>query len=153
MPIIHLEDGVTPSKTRMVTMGGIFNDIVNSFSNHVETFTPPKGKQWRVVAMRLKKGGAAGATLGTHSFSVSQGSASMLYGESVYSSDVDWNNSAWSVADYAQKPPSSEAALLAVGNITADAANPLKITYFNATDAQNVRLGEITVHVIETPMI
>lgn len=77
----------------------------------------------------------------------------MLYGESVYGSDVDWNNSAWSVADYAQKPPSSEAALLAVGNITADAANPLKITYFNATDAQNVRLGEITVHVIETPMI
>lgn len=153
MPIIHLEDGLTPSKSKVVTMGGVFNDLVNAFATEIKTFTPPKGKQWEVIAMRLMKGSPAGGSFGEHSFSVRQGSATMMLGESVFNSNLDWVSSSWSIADSRQLPASDSAALLAMRSIRADVDNPLSIHYFNATDASNSKTGEITVHVLETPMI
>lgn len=153
MPIIHLEDGIPPSKSRIVVVGGIFNDIVNSFASHTETFTPPRGKKWQVIAIRLKKGFPAGGATGTHNFNVKQAGASMLMGESIFSTELDWNTNRWADADSIQAPADESAALSALHKITADADNPLNIVYFNATDVQNAKTGEITVHVLETPII
>lgn len=153
MPIIHLEDGIPPSKERIITMGGVFNDVVNSFASHTETFTPPRGKKWRVIAIRLLKGFPTGGASGTHSFNVKQAGASMIKGESIFSTEIDWNTNRWADADSEQAPASDEAALIALHSIVADTENPLNIVYLNATDAQNTKNGEITVHVLESPII
>jgi hypothetical protein len=134
-------------------MGGTFNDTVNSFASHTETFTPPRGKKWQVIAMRLLKGFPAGGASGVHSFSAKQGGAAMLRGESVFGTDIDWNTNRWSKADSAQAPASDSAALMALHGITADTENPLIIIYSNATDVQNAKIGEITIHVLESPII
>lgn len=153
MPIIHLEDGIPPSKDRIVIMGGAFDDIVNSFASHTETFTPPRGKKWHVITIQLRKGFPTGGTSGVHDFTVKQAGISMIKGESIFSTDVNWNTSRWADADSEQAPTSDEAALIALHSIVADTENPLNIVYLNATDAQNTKNGEITVHVLESPII
>lgn len=153
MPIIHLEDGLPPSASKVVTMGGAFNDSVGAYGEYVATFTPPKGKKWVVTAMRLSKGFPAGGASGVHSFEVKQGPASVMLGESVYGSNLDWLSSAWTVADSRQLPASDSAAILALRGVTVDESTPLIIRYFNGVDVSNSKLGEITVHVLESPAI
>lgn len=153
MPIIHREDGVPPSKSQLVTMGGAFNDTINSFATHTKTFTPPRGKKWQIIAMRLKKGAPVGAAMGAHGFYVEQAVIPMVIGESVFGSLVEWNTNMWTLADSLQRPATEGGAIAAMHAIIADADHPLTVDYNNLTDVANSTLGEITIHVLESPII
>lgn len=153
MPITRIESGIPPSKSRIVNLGGAFNDTVNSFASHTETFTPPRGKKWKVIAMRLKKGFPTGGTSGTHRFDVKQGGVAMVAGESVFGTEVDWHTNQWDDADSSQDPTTNEAALMALHAIYTDTDNPLSVVYANSTDAQNTKFGEISFTVLESPII
>lgn len=153
MPIIHREDGVPPSKSRLKTLGGAFNDTVNSFATHTKTFTPPRGKKWQIIAMRLEKGFPTGGSMGEHGFIVKQAGMNMLGGDSVFGSKIDWNSNEWAIADAAQYPATNAAALAAMHAVIADTDNLLTVDYNNLTDAQNTKFGEIIIHVLETPII
>jgi len=78
----------------------------------------------------------AGASVGTHSFDISSENEliSILYGRSIFSTDVSYNYSHWYIADSLKLPTTEIAQLMALLNKRLDEDNGLSITYGNGTD-------------------
>ena len=153
MPIIHLEDGIPPSKSRLITTGGDYPDDIASYGSIIKTYTPPVGKIWEVVNMQLHANAPPGAILGDHSFTLDVGAYYSMFGKSVYGSNLSWVANMWIIADSLQYPASEVSALLACQNLIADGNNPLVVTYNNSTNVIQTNTVTITFIVKETPVI
>ena len=155
MPILHSEDGVPPSKIRVVEVGVTSTDAVPSGTSKIEEFTPPAGYIWEISRMFLLALPPTGAASGTHQFSVYTGGGIGIgiHGKSVFGSKVSWNYSVWDVADSLKIPSSEEATLLALQSILCDQNTPLKVYYSNDTNVDQTIERTIVISVKETPII
>ena len=153
MPINRIESGIAPLKSRLIELGGTFNDTVASFGSYTKIFTPPKGVKWEIINMRLLKGFPTGGSVGTNGFTVSVGNAPQIYGESVFGSKIEWRYNTWITADSLKYPVAEDAAILALQRIVSNRGNPLTVRFDNSTDVNNTKLGEIYIQVLERPVV
>lgn len=153
MPIIHLEDGVPPSKSRLILVGATYTTTVAAGGTLIKEFAPPPGKIWEVHYISLDARPPAGAATGTHQFRVFIRSSSVMLGKSVFGSAVEWDNNMWVTADSVKQPATETGAMTAVRNMVCDSVNNLTIRYDNNTDVVNSGDFIIFVYVKETPII
>lgn len=152
--ITRMEDGVPPSKAAYDRIELFETANVPIFSNVEVDIAPSAGKLWKISDMLLfVEHLPLGASGGEHALTLYSHTTPLLYGASVYGSDLIWRYSMWDIANYSKKPTSDEAALIALGNIYMTKENPLTVRYNNNTDAIQTNPRQIRLSVIETPLI
>ena len=119
MPINRIEDGVPPAKYTYITKSIIESDTVLAGQVDDTIITPPAGKLWQILNMRLTGHNLVfvGATSGYHRFKFIVGGVNTLYGKSSYDSALLWDWSRWFLANLEQQPTTETASLMALTNI------------------------------------
>lgn len=151
--IIHTEDGVPPSNSRMVIIDETYTDDVDAGNSAVHTFTPPVGYLWKITSIYLKVTAPSGAASGTHQFMIANAVSAMMRGISVFGSGIEWDGSIWITADSAKIPSTEIAALFALTSAVFDSENTLNILYYNDTDVISTGARQIEIVIEETPKI
>ena len=152
MPIHRIESGVAPAKSKLIHLTRYDTDNVGALSNVTQTFTPPVGHIWKIAGLALHAYGPTGATVGTHAFSIQLDTTIITKGISVFGSELVWNYSHWFIADSSKLPAESETALMAILNTIFFNTVPLKIKYFNTTDAIASSTRTFNIDILETPI-
>lgn len=153
MAIIHLEDGVPPSKSRMVIYEESDADDVIAGGSKITTITPPVGHIWKITSLYLDAKPPFLAGGGTHQWMVGNAVSAMLRGISTFASNVEWDASMWTVANSSKAPSSEIAALYTLINSVFDSNNPIVIIYYNDTDKTAADTRNIEIVIEETPKI
>lgn len=152
--ITRIEDGLPASKANYKTYSKYESATVPIFSFENTLVTPPAGKLWKILNMMLfVEALPLAASAGEHSFTLFSKDIPILYGASVYDSDLVWRYSMWEIAGFSQKPASNEAALIALDSIHLTTTNYLTVKYINNTNEPQVYQRIIRLSVIETPLI
>lgn len=138
--IIHTEYG-TPAKSISVSAAVDTNTgNVTASNTDTHTLTPPEGKIWEVVRIRLYCLAPPSATTGSHEFRLftedndSTITVYHLSGESNYNTKLSYTYGRWEHADILQKPADPIHQLQAVEGIVISDTNPLYLLYSNDTD-------------------
>lgn len=153
MPINRTENGVPPAKFIPIVKYITKNTTIASMAYETVELSPPAGKSWRVLNMYLFASKPTGATVGAHAFSLILGDINVLYGESVFNSDLKWDYSRWDLADSVQKPDTDIASQQALISTYFTKKTPLYVKQFNNTDVPQTRIRYILMSMIESPLI
>lgn len=153
MPIIHLEDGVPPSKSKILLLNGSQTGNVAAGSDMTTTLTPPKGYLWEVMDLYINIKNKAGAAAGTQDIDVIAGAVSKLFGSTDFGNDLNWSYSEWAAATAAKKPADPVAAVMALRGVVVDVNDPLRFIYYNKLDVTQTWGRSIYLTVKQTPII
>jgi len=130
---------VSGSTIRIDGRDGIASGNVAAGATEDVTIAPPPGWIYRVRAMELYAAKIAAATTGTHAFAlVSRAGITDYYilnGVSTYTRNVHFSKAHWKTANYRTQPPGMAAQGLALEALLATETEPIKVRYFNGTDA------------------
>lgn len=94
----------------------------------------PAGGIYRVKGLNLRADGPGGTT-GTHQFRIEQESVKHLTGSSLYSSLLQFQRSYFRAADNNVDPPTDRHVYDALTSATATENKPVRIPYYNNSDA------------------
>lgn len=153
MPIIHLEDGIPPSKTKLKLVDGSQSGNVLSGNSIITELTPPDGFIWEVVDMYLNVKNKTGSASGTQSFDVYNWPVPKLFGACTFGNPLTFDYSHWSAADSSKLPADVNNALSALQSIVVSDTIPLRITYANDLDVTQTWGRSIFILVKESPKI
>lgn len=121
---------------------------VSASTNEVVEVYAPTSSLYKVQGVRLKVNADATATSGTHSFTgVNHGSIDVWTGSSTFDTKISYTASHWWDANNTQYPDTDAATLQAVQSMKATENTPIRIRYYNGTDAaqDNQRIIKLVV--------
>lgn len=152
MPIIHLEDGVPPAKSKHILLNMSQTGSILAAGDELSTLTPPKGYIWEIVNMYLDVKNKTGSAAGTQDFEISAGLVPVMFGSIDFGSDLTWTYGEWGSVT-TQKPADAVNAMMALNNIVVDADNALGVRYTNNLDVTQTWSRTIYFTVKQTPII
>lgn len=153
MPIIHLEDGVPPSSSKIILVDMSQTADILPMGGNISTEAPPKGYVWEVINMYLYAVKKLGASSGTQNFEIAVGTIPIMFGASTFAVDLFWKYGEWGSADSEQKPADAVAAVMAMQGIVVESDNPITITYNNRLDVTQTFDRSMYLTVKQTPVI
>ena len=153
MPINRIESGVPPSKSTHLIKQYTLSAVLGASATEHTYITPPPGKLWQIINMRLIASNPVGATSGNHVYTLRVGQINILAGDSNFGSMLKWDYTHWESADKSQKPNTDIAAQTALISTHIVKITPLEIIYSNFTDAAQGSMRHIYFSILETPII
>ena len=156
MGINHIESGIssflqgiTDLRSEVVVKSISDASIALPGVNTVVVVTPPEGYKWNIMGLFLDVAAVAGASVGTHSFLISNNYIEIITGISPYSNSIQWNTSCWIVATTSQSPNDQAAALNGLQNCIFTKDYPLVVVYYNGSDVANAAPRTIKATIIQ----
>lgn len=116
-------------------------------SSEVEIYAP-QGSVYRVLNMFLNGPIISAATTGNHRFRVYSNQRALV-GYSAYTSPIVWRYGSWETADSQQSPKDSVVQSRQMANLVATDSTPIRIQYYNNTDADQTNSRNINLTVRE----
>ena len=153
MPINRIESGVPPAKSTQLVKYYTLSATLPASSTEHTVITPPAGKLWQIINMRLIASNPVGASSGNHVYTLSVGQINVLAGDSNFGEQIIWDYTRWDKADKSQKPDTDVAAQNALASIRVIKETPLTVTYSNFTDVSQGSMRHFQFSILETPII
>jgi hypothetical protein len=134
------------SSTRSVSLAASGVENVDFYS--------PMGTISRVVALYIWVQAPTGATAGTNSVELLNGTSAghFMKGSSLYPDQVFFDYSMWMTATAVKNPTTEDAIQQVVTSMYFDSVTPLRVSYTNVTNAANTNNRTIILTVEETQL-